>query len=122
MLELPKEIFAERTKGGLSEEFRYEFMAFDVVDFVVFHCTPTGDDTTWKQGDVFFWKGARIICNQTIARCKKQVKKGESESSPVKVRPHLHANTNEAGRGEAYANICLDCNTRQNVVVCRVSE
>ncbi len=29
----------------------------------------------------------------------------------VKVHPHLHANTNEAGRGEAYANICLDCNS-----------
>ncbi len=38
------------------------------------------------------------------------------------VRPHLHANTNEAGRDETYANICLDCNTRQNVVVRRASE
>ncbi len=42
--------------------------------------------------------------------------------SSFKVRPHLHANTNEAGRGEAYANIYLDCNTRQNVVICRGSE
>ncbi len=40
----------------------------------------------------------------------------------VKVRPHLHANANEASRGEAYANICLDCYTRQNVVICRASE
>ncbi len=40
----------------------------------------------------------------------------------LKVRPHLHANTNEAGWGEAYANICLDCNTRQNVVIRRASE
>ncbi len=40
----------------------------------------------------------------------------------LKVRPHLHTHTNEAGRGEEYANICLDCNTRQNVVVCRASE
>ncbi len=40
----------------------------------------------------------------------------------IKVRPHLHANTNVAGRGEAYTNICLDCNTRQNVVVRRASE
>ncbi len=39
-----------------------------------------------------------------------------------KVCPHLHANTNEAGRGEAYANRCLDCNMRQNVVVRRASE
>ncbi len=40
----------------------------------------------------------------------------------LKVRLHLHANTNNAGRGEAYANICLDCNTRQNIVVRRASE
>ncbi len=40
----------------------------------------------------------------------------------VKVLPHLHANTNEAGWDEAYANICLDCYMRQNVVVCRASE
>ncbi len=40
----------------------------------------------------------------------------------LKVRPHLHANTDEAGRGGAYANIRFDCNTRQNVVVCRASE
>ncbi len=39
-----------------------------------------------------------------------------------KVRPHLHANTNKAGWGEAYVNICLDSNMRQNVVVRRVSE
>ncbi len=38
------------------------------------------------------------------------------------MRPNLHANTNEAGWGEAYANICLNCNTRQNVVIPRVSE
>ncbi len=36
------------------------------------------------------------------------------------MRPHLH--TNEAGWGGAYANIRFDCNTRQNVVVCRASE
>ncbi len=40
----------------------------------------------------------------------------------VKVRPHLHANTNDTDRGEADANICLDCNTMQNVVVCGASE
>ncbi len=40
----------------------------------------------------------------------------------VKVCPHLHANTNEAGLGKAYANIRLNCNTRQNVVVCQASE
>ncbi len=40
----------------------------------------------------------------------------------VKVHPHLHANTNEAGQGEAYTNICLDCNTRQNVIVRQASE
>ncbi len=40
----------------------------------------------------------------------------------IKVRRHLHANTNEAGRGEAYVNICLDCNTRQNVVIHGASE
>ncbi len=40
----------------------------------------------------------------------------------LKMRPHLHANTNEAGRGEVFANICIDCNTRQNVVVCRANE
>ncbi len=41
---------------------------------------------------------------------------------PLKVRPHLHTNTNEAGQGEAYANICFDCNKRQNVVIRRASE
>ncbi len=40
----------------------------------------------------------------------------------LKVRPHLHGNTNKAGWGEAYTNICLDCNTRQNVVIHRASE
>ncbi len=40
----------------------------------------------------------------------------------LKVRPHLHINTNEAGLGEAYTNICLDCNTRQNVVIRQASE
>ncbi len=46
----------------------------------------------------------------------------ETSSAIVKMRPHLHANTNEAGRGEAYTNICLDCNTRQNVVIRQASE
>ncbi len=50
-----------------------------------------------------------------MEKCRTSTKK----VSQVKVRPHLHANTNEAGRSEAYANICLDCNTRQNVVVRR---
>ncbi len=40
----------------------------------------------------------------------------------LKVRPHLQANTNEAGWGKAYTNICLDCNTRQNAVICQASE
>ncbi len=40
----------------------------------------------------------------------------------VKVRPHLHVNTNETGWGEAYANICFDCNMRQNVVIYGASE
>ncbi len=40
----------------------------------------------------------------------------------IKVRPHLHANTNEAGQGEACATRCHDCKTRQNVVVHRASE
>ncbi len=48
--------------------------------------------------------------------------KKELNSKLLKARPHLHANTNEAGRGEAYANICLNCTTRQNVVVRWASE
>ncbi len=43
-------------------------------------------------------------------------------SEHVKVRPHLHMNTNEAGRDEAYANISLDCNTRKNVVIRRANQ
>ncbi len=46
----------------------------------------------------------------------------DSEEIILKVRPHLPANTNEAGRGEAYSNICLDYNMMQNVVVRRASE
>ncbi len=55
------------------------------------------------------------FCNRFCVFCDK------CTTSP-NVRPHLHTNTNKAGWGEAYANICLDCNTRQNVVVHRGSE
>ncbi len=75
----------------------------------------------WGCGSVL-WSSSTVL-SFTPCRYPGRLKTVQSNRSlRLKVRPHLHANTNEAGRGEAYANICLDCNTRQNVVICRVSE
>ncbi len=83
-----------------------------------------------KLEDLWLWPIVTVtikICDRHLCinglneclrwKCKPGITQIFRGSVSLKVRPHLHTNTNEA-----YANICLDCNTMQNVVFCRASE
>ncbi len=67
------------------------------------------------------WTSVHILyeCQFTFSMNVWHWKSKEQKCYGASISAHEHK---RGSQGEAYANICLDCNTRQNVVVCRATE
>lgn len=64
----PKKVTTKGTKGRLAEEFGHEFMAFNLVDFVMFNGSTTACYAAAAQAEII------AIQNRTCFRINSQLK------------------------------------------------